>query len=68
MILDCVEYSKKEKNIYWTHDDLTIDNFVITKDNKIKLIDPDSFHFCKNPIDYKYSFGVIELENLMRKL
>jgi thiamine kinase-like enzyme len=68
VILDCVEYSKKEKNIYWTHDDLTIDNFVITKDNKIKLIDPDSFHFCKNPIDYKYSFGVIELENLMRKL
>jgi len=68
VITDCVEYSKNLSKDYWTHDDLTIDNFVITNDNKIKLIDPDSFHFCKNPIDYKYSFGIIELENLMRKL
>lgn len=68
VITDCVEYSKNLKKDYWTHDDLTIDNFVITKNNSVKLIDPDSFHFCDNPVDYKYSFGVIELENLMRKI
>lgn len=68
VITDCIEYSKYLDKDYWTHDDLTIDNFIITKDYTIKLIDPDSFHFCDNPIDYKYSFGIIELENLMRKI
>jgi len=68
VIVDCTDYSKGLKKDYWTHDDLTIDNFVITEEKKVKLIDPDSFHFCDNPIDYKYSFGIIELENLLRKL
>lgn len=68
IINDCLEYSKQEQGIFWTHNDLTIDNLIISKDQKIKLFDPDSFHFCKNPLDYKYAFGLIELENLMRKL
>lgn len=68
IIQDCVEYNKHKHGLFWTHDDLTIDNLVICNDMKLKLIDADGFHFCKNPLDYKYAFGLIELENLMRRI
>ena len=67
VILDCFNFNTNDRYKYWAHDDLTIDNFVITKDKNIILMDPDSFHFTKYMIDYKYSFGYIELQNLITR-
>ena len=46
MITD-VEYAQELKNDqYFVHNDLTMDNIVVTKDLEIKIIDPDSYVFC----------------------
>ena len=60
---DIAKFNKKHMKggNYWVNHDLHLDQFVITSDKKIMLLDPESFNFSETPLDYKYIFPIQEM-------
>jgi len=46
---------------YWINEDLHLGQFVITKDKKVMLLDPESFIVSKSPFHYKQTLPIQEM-------
>jgi len=64
---DSIEFSKSlQGNEFFVHTDLSLDNIVLTPNNKIKVIDPDSFQLIDKLL-YTEKFYMSQI-NLMANL
>ena len=63
VLTDIAKFNKEHMGggDYWINDDLHLGQFVITKDKKIMLLDPESFVVSKKPFHYKQTLPIQEM-------
>ena len=63
VMTDIAKFNKEHMGAgtYWINEDLHLGQFVITKDKKVMLLDPESFMVSNSPFHYKQTLPIQEM-------
>tara|TARA_B100001057_G_scaffold499747_1_gene611603 strand:- start:15239 stop:15688 length:450 start_codon:yes stop_codon:yes gene_type:complete len=67
IVSNMFKFKHKDCHLFW-HDDVQLKNFLYTTDNKIRLIDPDSFRPIKFDNTSHYEFEIGKFTNTINNL